>query len=65
MGHQFILNTLLLLDIFETELYLTMKKTLYNYLRHAKVIGTDNEKESMKQYSRSVLWCFIEEQIVH
>ena len=65
MKHQFILHIIISLGIFETELYLKIHKTLRNDLHYAKVIGTNDDKESLKQYSRSRLWCFIEEQLVH
>ena len=43
-GHQFILHIILSLGIFETEVYLTMQRTLCYYLRYAKLIGTDDDK---------------------
>ena len=59
MGHQFILNIIFSLGIFETEVYLTMHRTLHNALRYAKLIGTNNDKDSLKLYSRSFLRCLL------
>ena len=50
---------------FDTYVDITMQRTLYDALCYDKRIGTDNNKESLKQYSRSLLWRFIEEQLVH
>ena len=61
MGHQFILHILLSLVIFETESYLKMHITLCDDLRYAKLIGKDDDGESLKHYSRYSLWRFIEE----
>ena len=50
---------------FDTDVDMTMQITLYDALCYAKLVETDNVKESLKQYSRSLLWRFIEEQLVH
>ena len=50
---------------FDTDVDMTMQRTLCDALCYAKLIGTDNVKESLKQYSRSLLRRFIEEQLVH
>ena len=42
-----------------------MQKTLFNDLHYDKLIGTDDDKESLKQYSKSLPWNFIEYQLVH
>ena len=48
--HQFILNIILSLGTFETEVYLTIHITLHNAIRYAKFIGTHDAEESLKQY---------------
>ena len=48
MGHQFILHIILSLGIFGIEVDLTIHRTLKDALRYAKLIGTDDEKESLK-----------------
>ena len=50
---------------FDTYVDITIQRTLCDALCYAKLIGTDNIKKSLKQYSRSLLWRFIEEQLVH
>ena len=65
MGHQFILHILLSLGKFYTELDIKTHRTLHNALCYAKIIGTYDEEESLKYYSRSLLWRFIEEKLVH
>ena len=42
-----------------------MHRTLRNSLCYAKLIGIDDDEDSLKQYSRLILWGFIEEQLVH
>ena len=42
-----------------------MHRKLRDYLRYSKLIGTDDDKESLKQYLGSFLWHFIEERLVH
>ena len=65
MGHQFILHIILSLGRFETEVDMKMHRRLRDYLRYSKLIGTDDDKESLKQYLGSFLWHFIEERLVH
>ena len=65
MGHKFILYILLSLCRFETEVYLKIQRTLCDDLNYHKLISTDDECESFKQYSTSLLWCFIKEQLVN
>ena len=48
MGHQFILHIILSLGIFEIELDLNIHITLNYALRYAKLIGTYDDKESLK-----------------
>ena len=50
---------------FYTDVDMIMQRTLCDALCYAKLIETDNVKESLKQYSRSLLRRFIEEQLVH
>ena len=65
MGHQFILHFLFLLGKFETEVYLTMNRTPGDTLCYTKLIVLDDDKESLKQYSTSLLRIFIEEKLMH
>ena len=64
VGHQFIIHTLLSLGVFYTEVDMTMHITLFYALSYTKIIGTNDDKHSLKQYSRYLLWSFIEEQLV-
>ena len=50
---------------FDTDVDMTMQITLCDDLCYAKLIGKDNDKDSLKQYSSSLLLYFIEEQPVH
>ena len=65
MGHQFILNIIFSLVRFETEVDLTMYRILHDAPRYVKLIGTNDDEESLKHYSRSLLRSFIEEKLVH
>ena len=50
---------------FETEVVLKIHRTLCSALLYYKLIGTDDYRESLKQYSRFLLQSFIEEQLAH
>ena len=65
MEPQFILHIILSLGRFETEVGLAMQRMICNYLRYYTPIGTDDDKDSLKWYSISLLWRFIEGQLVH
>ena len=65
MVHQWILHIFLSLGIFETEVDLTMHRNLCDDLRYYKIIGTDDDEVSLKQYSRFLLQRVIEEQLGH
>ena len=53
------------MDGYETEVDMKMQRILINALRYAEFIGTDDYKESLKQYSRLIFQRFIEEKLVH
>ena len=64
MGHQFILHILLSMGRFETEVDLTLHESLRASLRYAKLIGPENDEESLKQYSKDLLQKYVVEQCV-
>ena len=64
MGHQFILHILLSMGRFETEVDLTLHSSLRKSLRYAKLIGPNDDNESLQQYSKDLLKKFVLEQCV-
>ena len=64
MGTQFILHLLLSMGHFATEIDLTLHENLREAFRYAKLIGTQNDIESLQEYSNNLLRRFIEEQLV-
>ena len=64
LGAQFILHLLLSMGKFETEYDLTHHENLRECLRYATLIGPENDEESLKEYSTSLLHRYIIEQLV-
>ena len=54
MGAQFILHILLSMGQFDTEYDLLMHPSLRDCLRYAKLIGDNNDEESLRQYSTNL-----------
>ena len=65
MGDKFIMHSIISLGILETEVDLTRHISLLYDLRHFKIIGIDEDKESLKKYSILLLWSFIEERLMY
>ena len=61
MGHQFILHILFSMGQFETELDLTLHTTLKYALRYAKLIGDEEDNESLEMYAKKLTRKFVEE----
>ena len=59
MGPRFILHIMLSLGDFDTELDLIPHPTLRDSLRYAKLIGENNDEDSLQSYSNSLLKKFI------
>ena len=64
MPHQFILHILLSLGRFQTEIDLNQHTSLRNAFRYAKLIGLNNDEESLRQYSDQLFVRFVEEQLI-
>ena len=64
MGHQFILHIMLSLEKFETELDLTLHRTLRYALCSVKLIGDKIYPTSLQEYWDQLLKNFIEEHLV-
>ena len=64
MPHQFILHILLSLGRFQTEIDLNQHTSLRNAFRYAKLIGLNNDEESLRQYSDKLFVRFVEEQLI-
>ena len=58
--HQFILHLLLLLGRYETEMDLVRHASLRDAFRYAKLIGNNNDEESLLQYNDNIFVWFIE-----
>ena len=65
MGHQFILHVLLSLGSFETEIDLTLQPSLRASLRYAKLIGPDNDNDSLQRYSRELMSLYFHEEVAN
>ena len=65
MGVQFILNIILSMVSFSTEIYLIHHSSLRDSLRYAKLIGSSNDEDSLQSYSNDLLIKFIFEQLVY
>ena len=65
MGTQFLLHLLLSMGHFSTEIDLTLHENLRESFRYAKLIGPDDDEESLQTYSNNLLKRFIEEQLVY
>ena len=65
MGTQFILHILLSLGHFSTELDLILHPSIRESLRYAKLIGPNNDDESLQRYSNELLSLFISEQLIY
>ena len=65
LQHQFILHLFLSFGRFETELDLVRHPNLRNYFRYAKLIGDNDNEESLKKYSDEIFVCFVEEQLIY
>ena len=63
-AHQFILHILLTLGRFETEVDLTTHRSLRDSFRYAKLIGSNNDEESLMVYANKLLLMYIVEQVV-
>ena len=65
MGTHFILHLLLSMGHFDTEVDLTLHQNLRESFRYAKLIGPQNDEESLQQYSNELLKKFIESQMIY
>ena len=65
METQFILHILLSLGRFSTEIDLIQQSSLRASFRYAKLIGLNNDNQSLGQYSNSIFVKFIEEQLIY
>ena len=65
LQHQFILHLLLSFGRFETELDLVRHPTLRDSFRYAKLIGDNDDEESLKKYSDDIFVRFVEEQLIY
>ena len=65
MGPEFILNTLLSLGRFSTERELLLHNTLRDCFRHAKLIGDDEDEDSLKEYSNKVMHKYVSTQLMY
>ena len=63
--HQFILHLLLSLGRYETEIDLVRHASLRDAFRYAKLIGNNNDEESLLKHSDNIFVRFIEEQLVY
>lgn len=64
MGAQFLLHILLSLGRYRTEMDLIHHPTLRDSFRYAKLIGSENDEESLKEYSDELFVLFVEEQMI-
>ena len=65
LGVQFILHLMLSCGRFSTELELTTHATLRESLAYAKLIGPNEDEESLTQYAYDLLRLFIEDQLIY
>ena len=64
MGTHFILHILLSLGRYKTEMDLLQHRSLRESFRYAKLIGPEDDDESLQKYSNEVFVLFIEEQLI-
>ena len=64
MGPEFILNTLLPLGIFSTEREFLLNDNLRGCFRNTKLIGEEDDPESLQNYSNQVVNIFVNNQLV-
>ena len=64
-GTQFILHILLSLGRYVTEIDLLHQVSLKESFRYAKLIGQNNDEDSLQLYSNNVFVRFIEEQLIY
>ena len=62
MGPKFVLRILLSLGRFQTEHQILLKGTLKEYIREAKLIGINDDKESLIYYSNEIMNLFVRKQ---
>ena len=65
MGTQFILHILLSLGRYTTEIDLILQPSLRDSFRYAKLIGSEDNIESLQKYSDEVFVLFIESQMIY
>ena len=65
MGTQFVLNILISLGHYKTKIDLLQNGSLRESLCYAKLIGPENDDESLQSYSDQVFVLFIEEQLIY
>ena len=65
MSHHFILHVLLSLGRFKTEIDLMNHPSLQDAFRYAKLIGTNEDEESLTRYSDNIFVRWIEEQLIY
>ena len=65
MGHRFILHILLSLGHYATEFDLILHRNLRESFRYAKLIGPNNDPESLERYSNNVMNLWINEQLAY
>ena len=63
MGPRFILHIMLSLGEFDTELDLILHPTLRDSLRYSKLIGENNDEDSLQSYSNNLMKKFILEKL--
>ena len=64
MGTQFLLHILFSLGRFSTELDLILQDSLRSSLFYTKLIGINNDQESLQHHSNSIFTKFDEEQLI-
>ena len=64
VGNQFILHLMLRCGRFETEVDLTLHASLRECLRYAKLIGNDNDYDSLITYTNDLMYVYIMEEVI-
>ena len=62
---QFILHILFSLRKFDTEIDLTLHRSLRDSFQYAKLIGSSNEPEDLRKYSNELLLRYFKEKVVN
>ena len=64
VGNQFILHFMLRCGRFETEVDLTLHTSLRECLRYAKLIGNENDYDSLDKYTNELMYLYIMEEVI-